>query len=123
MPFWRRRLWKVTGENLPSAPWNAGSVRMISAIARVGQRQLQLARVAVDRRRADQAGERALLDAEQLGLLGRQAAADQRREIDAHLLLVGLAVLVDRNLGVADARQRARPTCGRSRRCPRRRRR
>ena len=51
--------------------------------ALLGQRQLQLAGVRVDRRRADQARQGALLDAQQLGLLGRQAAAPMRREIDA----------------------------------------
>ena len=75
--------------------------------ALVGQRQPQLARVAVDRRRADQARQGPLLHAEHLGLFCREAAAAQAAGNRRHLLLVGLAVFVDGNLGVAEARQGA----------------
>ena len=94
----------MSAENLPVASWKAGSERMMSAIALVGQRQPQLARVGVDRRRADQARQGALLDAEHLGLLGREAAAAQTARDRRHLVLVGLAVFVDGDLGVADWR-------------------
>ena len=73
----------------------------------VGDRQPQLARVRIDRRRGDQTRQGALLDAQHLGLLRRQTAASQAARDRRHLLLVGLAVLIDGNLGVADARQRA----------------
>ena len=60
----------------------------------------------VDGRDADQARQRALLDAQHLGLLGGEAAARGGAR-SSHLVLVGLAVLLDGDLGVADAGQRA----------------
>ena len=91
--------------------------------AGVRQGQVQLAGVLVDGCRVDQARERALLDAEQPRLLGRQPPAEAPRE-GVDLVLVGLPVLVGGDLACRRSwpAPGARP-CRCSRRRPRRRRR
>jgi hypothetical protein len=62
----------------------------------------------IDRRRADEPRQGALIDAQQLGLLGRQPAAGPPRE-RGQLILVGLPELLGRNLGAADLGNGAAP--------------
>ena len=71
----------------------------------LGNREPEFARVDVYGGKADQAGKRPLLDAEELGLLGCEAAAEAARN-RLHFVLVGLAEFLRRDLGLADSRQR-----------------
>ncbi len=71
----------------------------------LGNREPEFARVDVDGGKADEAGKRACLDAEELGLLGCEAAAEAARD-GLHFVLVGLAEFLRRDLGLADSGQR-----------------
>jgi hypothetical protein len=70
---------------------------------------VRITRVRIDCRPADQPRQRALLDAQHLGLLSRQASTAEPPRQRCQLVLVGLAVFLHTDFGIADARQRAAP--------------
>ena len=72
----------------------------------LGNGKAELACVDVEGGEADQAGKRARFHAEDLGLLGREAAAEPARD-GLHLVLVGLPEFVGRDLCLADGGDRA----------------